>query len=188
MRKNRCRRYGLTPGQYQQLKLAHGSYCAICGRKCKLQIDHDHKTGIVRGLVCLHCNRLLGAAFDDVVILRKAIRYLRTVTSRRKRYSCNEAGLSPLFYIRCLLGVSASLSGEPFNGPCFVSCRTGRRDRPLLRGLELGPLLSPPTRAHCMKRWRSEGLAREPAGDAGRDSICYGLSPAARRNPRCLRR
>lgn len=58
--------------------------CTICNKKMVLggkkgnsaHVDHDHKTGIVRGLICNNCNRLLGACFDDVWILHGAIRYL----------------------------------------------------------------------------------------------------------------
>jgi hypothetical protein len=85
MRKNRCRRYGLMPDEYQQLKKAHGGRCAICNKRRKLQIDHDHKTGIVRGLVCQHCNNVLGRAFDDVTILQQAIRYLKRFLPVGKR-------------------------------------------------------------------------------------------------------
>ena len=44
-----------------------------------LALDHDHKTGAVRGYLCQRCNHdLLGAAYDNVDILRAAVRYLET--------------------------------------------------------------------------------------------------------------
>lgn len=57
-----------------------GGVCAICGRPPKntpLNVDHDHKTGLVRGLLCWHCNsRVIGAARDEPSVLRKAAKYL----------------------------------------------------------------------------------------------------------------
>ncbi|MCY1447865.1 Recombination endonuclease VII [compost metagenome] len=60
---------------------AQAGVCKICGRpddtkRGMLQIDHCHTTGKVRGLLCHHCNILLGNARDDVAILEKAIAYL----------------------------------------------------------------------------------------------------------------
>ena len=42
-----------------------------------LHIDHDHKTGKVRGLLCHGCNTAIGLMKDDVNILTKAIEYLK---------------------------------------------------------------------------------------------------------------
>ncbi len=54
-------RYGLTQAEYQALRKKQGGKCSICGKKqWKLRVDHDHKTGKVRGLLCEHCNKMLG--------------------------------------------------------------------------------------------------------------------------------
>lgn len=59
-----------------------GGNCAIChepppeDKHYDLFIDHDHGTGKVRGLLCLHCNTVLGMAGDDPDRLRAAIAYL----------------------------------------------------------------------------------------------------------------
>lgn len=72
--------YGLGDGDYEALYRAQSGRCAICWarpRSKRLAVDHDHKTGAVRGLLCSRCNHdLLGAAHDDVAILRRAVAYL----------------------------------------------------------------------------------------------------------------
>lgn len=71
--------YGLTLGDYARLLEEQGGSCAICQRKPRynLDVDHDHKTGRVRGLLCKLCNRrLLPAAGDNVATLYRATSYL----------------------------------------------------------------------------------------------------------------
>ena len=74
--------YGLGPGDYQRLYLFQGQVCAICRRATgatrRLSVDHDHRSGYVRGLLCRPCNDLLGQARDDVAFFQRAIGYLRT--------------------------------------------------------------------------------------------------------------
>ena len=50
--------------------------CVICGSKEKLVVDHDHKTGKIRGMLCNHCNRGLGHFRDDPTLLEFASQYL----------------------------------------------------------------------------------------------------------------
>jgi hypothetical protein len=51
--------------------------CVICGdADTKLVVDHDHKTGAIRGILCNHCNRGLGHFRDDPVLLEFARVYL----------------------------------------------------------------------------------------------------------------
>lgn len=72
--------YDLSPADYAKLLLKQGGRCAICRarpRSTRLAVDHDHRTGVVRGLLCKRCNHdLLGAAHDGVEILEAAIAYL----------------------------------------------------------------------------------------------------------------
>ncbi|MFD5308287.1 endonuclease VII domain-containing protein [Streptomyces ardesiacus] len=71
--------YGLGPGEYDKLFEAQGGKCAICGgtRRGNLDVDHDHATGIVRGLLCAADNRkVLKYARNDPERLRRAADYL----------------------------------------------------------------------------------------------------------------
>ena len=73
--------YGISLEQYEELKANQGNKCAICGGKGKgiqevLDVDHDHKTGKVRGLLCSKCNSGLGMLQDNPHILKSALQYL----------------------------------------------------------------------------------------------------------------
>lgn len=75
-------RYGITLDDYKQMLSGQDGRCAICGsRETKSQhkylyVDHCHKTGKVRGLLCYHCNSTLGYMRDNPETLRSAIAYL----------------------------------------------------------------------------------------------------------------
>ncbi len=54
-------RFGITQADYDNMKKQQASKCLLCDRsECELVIDHDHDTGIIRGLLCRHCNSMLG--------------------------------------------------------------------------------------------------------------------------------
>jgi hypothetical protein len=56
-----------------------GEFCLICGESPtfrRLEVDHDHGTDEIRGLLCNKCNRMLGAANDRPDILQRGIEYL----------------------------------------------------------------------------------------------------------------
>jgi hypothetical protein len=54
-------RYGITEDDYQRMAEKQSQSCAICGRRTeRLDVDHDHKTGKVRGLLCIRCNTTVG--------------------------------------------------------------------------------------------------------------------------------
>lgn len=55
---------------------ANTKECVICGDNGRLVVDHDHKTGQVRGMLCNHCNRGLGHFRDDPMLLEFAGQYL----------------------------------------------------------------------------------------------------------------
>lgn len=74
------RKYNMTVEMYNQLLQKQNGGCAICGRKPKtkpLNVDHCHKTGKIRGLLCPPCNRSLGILGDNEDSLLKVIDYLR---------------------------------------------------------------------------------------------------------------
>lgn len=84
------RNYDLTVEQYLDLAEKQGFVCAICHKPnfamkdCHsgiLVVDHDHKTGKVRGLLCHNCNRALGLFQDDTSYMYRALRYLKSVTT-----------------------------------------------------------------------------------------------------------
>ena len=50
--------------------------CVICGNEEMLVVDHDHRTGKIRGMLCNHCNRGLGHFRDDPMLLEFAAQYL----------------------------------------------------------------------------------------------------------------
>lgn len=74
------RKYGITMDQLKQMWISQEGKCAICGEKFKnkkdMNVDHNHKTGKVRQLLCMNHNLLLGHCGEDIGILLKAIEYL----------------------------------------------------------------------------------------------------------------
>lgn len=71
------REYNITLQYWDSMNKLQKSRCAICCKKSRLNTDHYHKTGRVRGLLCRICNTSLGGFRDDTEILKKAIAYLQ---------------------------------------------------------------------------------------------------------------
>lgn len=71
--------YGLTIEGYNLLLGVQNGRCAICSDlpgKRRLAVDHDHKTGIVRSLLCGRCNTALGNLRENPEIMLKMIAYI----------------------------------------------------------------------------------------------------------------
>ena len=70
-------KYGLTIDNYKSILAAQNNKCAICEvTMSETFIDHDHYTGLTRGILCRHCNLGIGHFFDSIETLNKAIKYL----------------------------------------------------------------------------------------------------------------
>jgi hypothetical protein len=76
-------RYGITPEDYDVMLQKQKGKCAICdrhgqspGNKRLLDVDHCHKTGKIRGLLCNRCNQSMGKVKDDIDLLKKFLAYL----------------------------------------------------------------------------------------------------------------
>lgn len=82
-----CAQHNITVEFYRRLWAFQNGLCAICGTKQKrmrLSLDHHHRSGKPRGLLCNACNRhLLKACKERVDILRAAIRYLEDPPAQR---------------------------------------------------------------------------------------------------------
>ena len=83
----RWRRYGITPEQYEQMLAIQNHCCALCSRPLagKVDIDHCHRTGVVRGILHAECNFTVGF-FEDRELLTKALNYIRF--QRRRIQTC----------------------------------------------------------------------------------------------------
>lgn len=88
------RKYGMFITDYMIMLAEQGDVCAICknpekrlGRGGKVQplsVDHDHKTGVVRGLLCAGCNGAIHKADLNIEWLESAARYLTDRQQQRR--------------------------------------------------------------------------------------------------------
>lgn len=90
--------YGLTLDDYNNILSKQGYKCAICGKphkeekKKRLHIDHDHTTGLIRGLLCFRCNFGLTYFSEDPEILFRAYTYLDKAKMKNKIVRRREDG------------------------------------------------------------------------------------------------
>lgn len=72
-------KYGLEAGQFEAMLESQGNACKICGctePEYGWNVDHDHVTGAVRGILCFHCNTGLGHFKDSQEVVASALAYL----------------------------------------------------------------------------------------------------------------
>ena len=72
-------RYGITESQYNDMFKSQQGACKIClaPATIKLAVDHCHRTGRIRGLLCSKCNHGIGLFQDSSALLEKASEYLK---------------------------------------------------------------------------------------------------------------
>lgn len=93
--RHRQRKYGLSLEGLAQLKEQQNNQCGICGcwlTEGLLVVDHDHDTGVVRGLLCRWCNLAIGFLKDDAELVERAVSYLNQ-TSHSDSDEVHEFGL-----------------------------------------------------------------------------------------------
>lgn len=77
---NLMRFYGITVEQFDAMLVEQGGVCKVCSGpamgKGRYHVDHDHETGLVRGLLCHKCNVALGMVRDSISHLQALIDYL----------------------------------------------------------------------------------------------------------------
>ena len=76
------KKYGLSKEGYENLLIRQKNKCAICGSLLstdsrQIHVDHDHKTGKVRGIVHQSCNLTLGFSNENIETLKSVIRYIQ---------------------------------------------------------------------------------------------------------------
>jgi len=76
-------KYGISPAQYQYMLDQQGGVCAICKQppesdSLNLDLDHNHRTDVIRGLLHSSCNRALGLLKDNPDIILAASYYVRS--------------------------------------------------------------------------------------------------------------
>jgi len=75
------KKYGISLKEWDAMFMSQSGCCAICNKhqsnfKYRLAVDHCHKTGKIRGLLCQNCNTAIGLLQDDPSLCVKAEKYL----------------------------------------------------------------------------------------------------------------
>ena len=76
----RCARHGITPEEFWSIYEEQDGACPVCDKTIKAEdsaIDHNHKTGEVRGILCKSCNRALGLLGDSPDTMFRGLKYLQ---------------------------------------------------------------------------------------------------------------
>jgi hypothetical protein len=78
------RRYGIGAADVDRMIAEQSGICPICLKRPAVHVDHDHRSGKVRAIVCEMCNGGLGQFKDSPVLIRNAIAYIEKHNQRRK--------------------------------------------------------------------------------------------------------
>jgi hypothetical protein len=97
--------YGINLLMYNALHIVQEHKCKICGKKSRLQIDHNHRTGKIRGLLCQSCNVKLHALEQ-----RKPSSFKGELLDRARWYLKNSISVYPLW---ALYYASKEFAGFP---------------------------------------------------------------------------
>ena len=78
--------YGITLEEYEKMLIVQNNVCAVClqpetgirrGEVKSLDVDHNHETGHIRGLLCSACNTALGLLKEDALRISKLLEYVQ---------------------------------------------------------------------------------------------------------------
>jgi hypothetical protein len=82
---DRLRKYNMSPKGFHKMMRKQNDQCAVCDVELEVgsedknkepQVDHDHKTDVVRGILCLNCNTGIGKFKDSPELCKRAAKYL----------------------------------------------------------------------------------------------------------------
>ena len=76
-------RYKASEETIAKMKSQQAGRCAICARTSQLVVDHNHTTGVIRGLLCINCNFGLGLFQDNQELLEVAAKYIRFFSHKK---------------------------------------------------------------------------------------------------------
>ncbi len=77
--------YGISLAEARKIHIDQDYKCAICYttvEDSKMHVDHCHESNMVRGILCINCNLLIGLAKDSDIILTRAIQYLKEANDK----------------------------------------------------------------------------------------------------------
>jgi hypothetical protein len=77
----RLKQYGISLERYKEMLAEQNGVCKTCHQPCRvhprLSVDHDHKSGRVRGLLCHHCNNIVKLFDNAPDVLARIVDYVR---------------------------------------------------------------------------------------------------------------
>jgi len=162
------RRYGISLEEYERLLALQNGACAICRRKTDemLCVDHCHKTGKVRGLLCRKCNAGLGCYDDDPSRIRRGADYLERCEPQRTNTHEQDGGTGAVKSINSVVRGPdcGDLEGDNANGTCAGMQTTRKVSAPppaCARALGPACARAPP------RHRRGADPRRPPAGRCG---------------------